>query len=59
MPAVQSNNWLKDELHVFWQTSINKQRLKLRVCVNVIFIIDLLDTGADVSIITLESWHPN
>ena len=46
MPAVKSNNGLKDELNVvnesrnlrgqskriFWQTSINEQRPKLRVC---------------------------
>ena len=73
MPAVKSNNSLKDELNVvngsrnlrgqrkciFWQTSINDQRPKLRVCVNGIFIEGLLDTGADVSIITPESWHLN
>ena len=48
MPTVKSNNGLKDELnvenesrnlvgqrkHIFWQTSINEQRPKLRVCVN-------------------------
>ena len=55
VPAVQSNNGLKDNLRVFSLTSINKQRPKLRVCVNGIFITDFLDTDADVSIITLES----
>ena len=45
--------------HIFWQTSINDQRPKLRVCINGIFIEGLLDTGVDVSIITPESWHPN
>ena len=73
MPAVKSNKGLKDELNVvnesrnlrgqskriFWQTSINEQRPKLRVCVNGKFITGLLDTGADVSIITPESWHPH
>ena len=73
MPAVKSNNGLKDELNVvnesrnlrgqskriFWQTSINEQRPQLRVCVNGKFITGLLDTGADVSIITPESWHPH
>ena len=73
MPAVKSNNGLKDELNVvnesrnlrgqskriFWQTSINDQTPKLRVCVNFKFITGLLDTGADVSIITPESWHPH
>ncbi len=58
MPTVTNNNDQKDELRVFWQTSINDQRPKLRVCVNGIFITGLLDTGADVSIITPESWHP-
>ena len=73
MPAVKSNNGLKDELNVvnesrnlrgqskriFWQTSINEQRPQLRVCVNGKLIAGLLDTGADVSIITPESWHPH
>ena len=44
--------------HIFWQTSINDQRPKLRVHINGIVIIGLIDTGADVSIITPESWHP-
>ena len=71
--CVKSNTGLNDELHVenesknsvgqskriFWQTSINDQRPKLRVCINGIFIDGLLDTGADVSIITPEPWHPN
>ncbi len=55
MPMVTNNNDQKDELRVFWQTSINNQNPKLRVCVNGIFITGLLDTGADVSIITPES----
>ncbi len=55
MPTVTSNNDQKDKLRVFWQTSINDQRPKLRVCVNGIFITGLLDTGANVSIITPES----
>ena len=29
------------------------------MCINGIFIEDLLDMGADVSIITPEYWHPN
>ena len=45
--------------HIFWQTSINDQRPKLRVCINGIVIVGLIDTGVDVSIITPESWHPN
>ena len=69
MPAVKSNNGLKDKLnvenesrnmigqrkHIFLQTSINEQRPKLRVCINGIFMEGLLDTGADVTIITPES----
>ena len=50
---------LGNKKRVFWQTSINDQRLKLRVRINGIVIIGLIDTGADVSIITPESWHPN
>ena len=73
MPTVKSNNGLKDELNVenesrnlvgqrkriFWQTSINEQRPKLRVCMNGIFIEGLLDTDEGLSIITPESWHLN
>ena len=69
LSAVKSNTDLIDELHVeneskisvgqskriFWQTSINYQRTKLRVCINGNFIEGLLDTGTDVSIITPES----
>ena len=44
---------------IFWKTSINDQRPKLRVSINGIFIEDLLNVGADVSNTTLESWHEN
>ena len=33
--------------HIFFQTSINDQTPKLRVCMNGIFIEGLLDIGAD------------
>lgn len=39
---------------LFWQTSINYQKPKLRVHKNNIVIKGLLDTGADVTIITPE-----
>ena len=44
---------------VFWQTSINEQRPKLKIRINVIVTEGLVDTGMDVTIISLESWHPN
>ena len=44
---------------IFWKTSINVRRPKLRMCINGIFIEGLLDMGVDVSIITSESWHLN
>ena len=50
---------LGNKKRVFWQTSINDQRPKLRVRINGIVIIGLIDTGADVSIITPKSWHTN
>ena len=37
---------------IFWQTSINDQRSKLRMHINGIVIVGLIDTGADGSIIT-------
>ena len=49
---------LENKKHVFWQTSINDQRPKLRVRIYGIVIVGLIDTGSDVSIITPESWHP-
>ena len=50
---------LGNKKRVFWQTSINDQRPKLRVRINGIVIVGLIDTGAEVSIITPESWHLN
>ena len=45
--------------HIFWQTSINDQRPKLKVGINNIAIEELLDMGVDMTIITPESWYPN
>ena len=73
MPTVKKHTYLDDGIdvedesnilvghrkHIFWQTSINGQRLELRVCINGIFIEGLLDTSANISIITPESWNPN
>ena len=44
---------------VFWQTSINKQRPKLKIQTNDIVIESLVYTGANVTINSPESWHPN
>lgn len=44
---------------IFWQTSINEQRPKLRIRINGLVLEGLVDTGADVTIITPKSWHPN
>ena len=44
---------------IFCQTSINDWRLKMRVWINNIVIEGLLDIGTDMTIIILESWHPN
>ena len=44
---------------IFWQTSINEQRPKLRVCIDKVVIEGLIDMGVDMSIITPESWHLN
>ena len=51
----ESRNLRGQSKLIYCQTSINEQRPKLRVCVNGKFITGLLDTGADVSIITPES----
>lgn len=44
---------------IFWQTSINEQRPKLKILFNGRMLEGLVDTGADVTIITPESWHPH
>ena len=54
-----TNNLTIQGFHIFWKTAINDQRPKIRVCINGIVIEGLIDKGADVSIITLESWHLN
>jgi hypothetical protein len=40
---------------VFWQTTINDQRPKLKIQINGIEIEGLVDMGADVSIISPKS----
>ena len=44
---------------IFWKTSINDQRPNLRVLLNDIIIVGLIDMGVEVSINTPESWHTN
>ena len=44
---------------VFWQIFINEQRPKLKIWINDIVIEVLVVIGADVTIISSESWHPN
>ena len=43
--------------HIFWQTSINDQRSKLRVLINNIAIEGILNIGVDGTIIIPASWH--
>ena len=44
---------------VFWQTSINDQRLKLKTQINGKETESLVDIGEDVTIIATKSWDPN
>lgn len=41
---------------VFWQNAVNDQRSKLKIQINGIEIKGLVDTGADVTIISPKSW---
>ncbi|MGE9715208.1 hypothetical protein ACQP3F_26705, partial [Escherichia coli] len=41
---------------MFWQTSIKDQRPQLKVKINNKVITSLVDTGADMTIITQKSW---
>lgn len=43
---------------MFWQTAINAQRPKLKLQINGTEIEGLVDTGADITIISPKSWHP-
>ena len=72
IPAVKSNSCLNNRLNVqdvsktpvgprkciFGPTSINDQRTNLSVYINGIFIEGLLETAANVGIITPQFWHP-
>ena len=57
---VNSTNNSKDlkrgQKQIFWQTSIEDQRPKLRILVNNTEIEGMVDIGADVTIITPISW---
>ena len=44
---------------IFWQTSITEQRPNLKIQVHGVIIVGMLDTGANCSIITPESWLPS
>ena len=46
----------ENEKHIFWQASINDKRPQLEVRICDRHIKGLVDTGADVSIITQKSW---
>jgi hypothetical protein len=55
--SVDNSKGLKgSQKPVFWQTSIEYQRLKLRILVNNVEIEGMVDTGADVTIISPKSW---
>lgn len=44
---------------MFWQTAVNDQRPKFKLQVSGIEIEDLVDTRADITIISQESWNSN
>ena len=52
----ESNVNGQNEKRVFWQASINDKRPQLKVKINNKVISGLVDTGADVTIITQKSW---
>ena len=47
----ESKTPIGNRKHLFWQTSINAQRPKLKVHINDIAIEGLLDIGVDVSLL--------
>ena len=42
---------IQSRKHIFWKTSINYQEPKLRVHINGIVIVSLIDTGVDVTLV--------
>lgn len=42
----------------FWKAFINGQRPKLKIQINIIEIEGLVDTGADIKLISSKSWYP-
>ena len=52
----ESNVNGQNEKRIFWKVSINDKRPQLKVKINNKVISDLVDTGADVTIITQKSW---
>lgn len=55
-PMDNSKSLKGSEKRIFWQTSIEDQRPKLKILVNNIEIEGMVDTGADVTIISPKSW---
>ena len=47
----ESKNPVEQRKHIFWQTSMNDHRPKLRVYINGIIIEGLLDTSVEVSLL--------
>lgn len=52
----ESNAIGGDEKHIFCQTSINNKRPQLKLTINNNIITSLVDTGADMTIRTQNSW---
>ena len=58
--SINKTKFLKETIkQVLWQTFINDQRPKQKRWINDILIEGLLETGPDVTIISLKFWHPD
>lgn len=54
----KTTNQKENRQPIYWQTSINDQRPKLKIILSNIELEGMVDTGADVTAITRKSWPP-
>lgn len=59
--ALEGKTYISGETikQIFWQTSINDQRPTLKISTSDNVIEVLVDIRADVTTISVESWHSN
>ena len=59
LPTKRTGGFGSTEKRVSWQIAVKDQRPSLKLQVNGIKIEDLMDTRADITIISQKSWNSN